>query len=235
MIMKKLKPRKCSTAVSGSSRAIGISFRENMFVVPDEVPTAEDGQQIISPDAHLMALKPMNCPAHVQIFKQGIKSYRDLPIRMAEFGCCHRNEPHGALHGLMRVRQMTQDDAHIFCREDQIIAEAVDFCALVRQVYDDLGFTDVSVKTRPAARQSRRFPMRSGIGLKMVCARPCQRLAWHGMNCPARERFTARKLNIICAIRLAARGNAPLCSSTLCCPSALTPPILAKMATSTVR
>ena len=121
-------------------------FRENMFVVPDEVPTAEDGQQIISPDAHLMALKPMNCPAHVQIFKQGIKSYRDLPIRMAEFGCCHRNEPHGALHGLMRVRQMTQDDAHIFCREDQIIAEAVDFCALVRQVYDDLGFTDVSVK-----------------------------------------------------------------------------------------
>ena len=121
-------------------------FRENMFVVPDEVPTAEDGQQIISPDAHLMALKPMNCPAHVQIFKQGIKSYRDLPIRMAEFGCCHRNEPHGALHGLMRVRQMTQDDAHIFCREDQIIAEAVDFCGLVRQVYDDLGFTDVSVK-----------------------------------------------------------------------------------------
>jgi threonyl-tRNA synthetase len=121
-------------------------FRQNMFVVPDEVPTAEDGQQIISPDAHLMALKPMNCPAHVQIFKQGIKSYRDLPIRMAEFGCCHRNEPHGALHGLMRVRQMTQDDAHIFCREDQIIAEAVDFCGLVRQVYDDLGFTDVSVK-----------------------------------------------------------------------------------------
>ena len=93
-----------------------------------------------------MALKPMNCPAHVQIFKQGIKSYRDLPIRMAEFGCCHRNEAHGALHGLMRVRQMTQDDAHIFCREDQIIDEAVAFCQLVTSVYDDLGFTDVSVK-----------------------------------------------------------------------------------------
>ena len=93
-----------------------------------------------------MALKPMNCPAHVQIFKQGIKSYRDLPLRMAEFGCCHRNEPHGALHGLMRVRQMTQDDAHIFCREDQIISEAVDFCNLVKQVYTDLGFEDVSVK-----------------------------------------------------------------------------------------
>ena len=70
-----------------------------------------------------MALKPMNCPGHVQIFKQGTKSYRDLPLRMAEFGCCHRNEAHGALHGLMRVRQITQDDAHIFCSEDQIFDE----------------------------------------------------------------------------------------------------------------
>jgi threonyl-tRNA synthetase len=106
-------------------------FRENMFVVPDEVPSLDDEETVLSGEADLMALKPMNCPAHVQIFKQGIKSYRDLPLRMAEFGCCHRNEPHGALHGLMRVRQMTQDDAHIFCREDQIISEAVDFCNLV--------------------------------------------------------------------------------------------------------
>jgi threonyl-tRNA synthetase len=121
-------------------------FRENMFVVPDEVPATDDDVEVISGDADLMALKPMNCPAHVQIFKQGIKSYRDLPIRMAEFGCCHRNEAHGALHGLMRVRQMTQDDAHIFCREDQIIDEAVAFCGLVTQVYEDLGFNDVSVK-----------------------------------------------------------------------------------------
>ena len=121
-------------------------FRENMFVVPDEVPVTDDDAEVISGDADLMALKPMNCPAHVQIFKQGIKSYRDLPIRMAEFGCCHRNEAHGALHGLMRVRQMTQDDAHIFCRDDQIIAEAVEFCGLVTQVYEDLGFNDVSVK-----------------------------------------------------------------------------------------
>ncbi|MEL0151084.1 MAG: threonine--tRNA ligase, partial [Rhodobiaceae bacterium] len=121
-------------------------FRENMFVVPDEVPSTEEGAAVISANADLMAIKPMNCPAHVQIFKQGIKSYRDLPIRMAEFGCCHRNEAHGALHGLMRVRQMTQDDAHIFCREDQIISEAVDFCGLVTQVYTDLGFEDVSVK-----------------------------------------------------------------------------------------
>ena len=121
-------------------------FREYMFVVPDEVPATDDDAEVISGDADLMALKPMNCPAHVQIFKQGIKSYRDLPIRMAEFGCCHRNEAHGALHGLMRVRQMTQDDAHIFCREDQIIDEAVGFCGLVTQVYEDLGFNDVSVK-----------------------------------------------------------------------------------------
>jgi threonyl-tRNA synthetase len=121
-------------------------FRENMFVVPDEVPATDDDAEVISGNADLMALKPMNCPAHVQIFKQGIKSYRDLPIRMAEFGCCHRNEAHGALHGLMRVRQMTQDDAHIFCREDQIIDEAVAFCGLVTQVYEDLGFNDVSVK-----------------------------------------------------------------------------------------
>ena len=121
-------------------------FRENMFVVPDEVPSLDDEETVLSGEADLMALKPMNCPAHVQIFKQGIKSFRDLPLRMAEFGCCHRNEPHGALHGLMRVRQMTQDDAHIFCREDQIISEAVDFCNLVKQVYTDLGFEDVSVK-----------------------------------------------------------------------------------------
>lgn len=121
-------------------------FRENMFVVPDEVPSTDDNEAIISSDAKLMALKPMNCPAHVQVFKQGTKSYRDLPLRLAEFGCCHRNEAHGALHGLMRVRQMTQDDAHIFCREDQITEESVAFCALLSSIYKDLGFTDVVVK-----------------------------------------------------------------------------------------
>ncbi len=121
-------------------------FRENMFVVPDEVPSTEADAPIVSADAKLMALKPMNCPAHVQVFKQGIKSYRDMPIRFAEFGCCHRNEAHGALHGLMRVRQMTQDDAHIFCREDQVVAESVAFCQLLASVYRDLGFPEFSVK-----------------------------------------------------------------------------------------
>ncbi|WP_375164670.1 threonine--tRNA ligase [Temperatibacter marinus] len=129
-------------------------FRENMFVVPDEVPNIEDEGPVLSGKSKLMALKPMNCPAHVQVFKQGIRSYKDLPIRFAEFGCCHRNEAHGALHGLMRVRQMTQDDAHIFCREDQITEEAVGFCDLLSRVYQDLGFPEFKVllATRPEKR-----------------------------------------------------------------------------------
>ena len=129
-------------------------FRENMFVVPDEVPSTDEGAPVVSNDAKLMAIKPMNCPAHVQIYKNDIRSYRDLPIRMAEFGCCHRNEPHGALHGLMRVRQMTQDDAHIFCREDQVTEETTAFCSLLQSVYHDLGFDELEVKlaTRPDVR-----------------------------------------------------------------------------------
>lgn len=100
------------------------------------------------------AIKPMNCPCHVQIFNQGLKSYRDLPLRLAEFGACHRNEPSGSLHGLMRVRGFTQDDAHIFCTEEQIGAEAADFIALTLQVYKDFGFDEVALKlsTRPAKR-----------------------------------------------------------------------------------
>lgn len=128
-------------------------FRENMFIVPDFIPDGE-GVVTVPADAKLMAIKPMNCPAHVEIFKQGQKSYRDLPLRLAEYGCCHRNEPHGALHGIMRVRQFTQDDGHIFCREDQIVSETKKFCTLLQSVYDDFGFTDVAVKlsTRPEVR-----------------------------------------------------------------------------------
>lgn len=107
-------------------------FRENMF-------TAESEDRVL-------ALKPMNCPCHVQIFKQGLKSYRDLPLRMAEFGACHRNEPSGALHGLMRVRAFVQDDAHIFCTEDQITEETIKFCRLLLEIYRDFGFEDVKVK-----------------------------------------------------------------------------------------
>ena len=130
-------------------------YRENMFIVPDFIPEGDEGVDISVPDdAKLMALKPMNCPAHVEVFKSGQKSYRDLPLRLAEFGCCHRNEPHGALHGIMRVRQFTQDDAHIFCREDQIVEESIRFCRLLESVYSDFGFEDIAVKlsTRPDVR-----------------------------------------------------------------------------------
>jgi threonyl-tRNA synthetase len=135
-------------------------YRENMFIVPDEIPhVPEDGTEddlpILSGKADLMALKPMNCPAHVLIFKQGITSYRDLPLRIYENGCCHRNEPHGALHGLMRVRQFTQDDAHIFVTEDQIVDEVKAFCELSDRVLKDLGFPDYAVKL--ALRPDKRF------------------------------------------------------------------------------
>ncbi|CAH0348858.1 MAG: threonine--tRNA ligase [Sphingobium sp.] len=130
-------------------------YRENMFVVPDEVPNTEDEGPVLSGKSDLMALKPMNCPAHVLIFRQGIKSYRDLPLRLAEFGCCHRNEPHGALHGIMRVRQFTQDDAHIFCREDQIVEEVRLFCNLLDTIYKDLGFESYAIKL--ALRPEKRF------------------------------------------------------------------------------
>ena len=130
-------------------------YSENMFAVPDEVPDAEGEGPVITGTADMMALKPMNCPAHILIFRQGIKSYRDLPIRMAEFGCCHRNEPHGALHGILRVRQFTQDDAHIFCREDQLIDEIKDFCDLLDEVYRELGFESYAIKL--ALRPEQRF------------------------------------------------------------------------------
>ena len=119
-------------------------FRENMFV--SEVSHGSHDE--------VHALKPMNCPAHVQVFNQGMKSYRDLPLRMAEFGCCHRNEPTGALHGIMRVRGFTQDDAHIFCTEDQITDETKTFITLLKSVYEDFGFTDLKVKfsDRPETR-----------------------------------------------------------------------------------
>ncbi|MFL6725721.1 MAG: threonine--tRNA ligase, partial [Sphingomicrobium sp.] len=129
-------------------------YRENMFVVPDEIPAVDEDAPVLSGQADLMALKPMNCPGHILVFKQGITSYRELPVRFAEYGCCHRNEPHGALHGIMRVRQFTQDDGHIFCTRDQLVDETKRFCALLDLVYRDLGFPDYKVKlaTRPDER-----------------------------------------------------------------------------------
>ena len=128
-------------------------YRENMFVIPDEVPNTEDEGELVSKDADWMALKPMNCPAHVLVFKQGITSYRELPIRLGEMGCCHRNEPHGALHGLMRVRQFTQDDAHIFCTEKQVVEEVRAFIELADAVYRDFGFKyAIKLALRPEQR-----------------------------------------------------------------------------------
>ena len=120
-------------------------FRESMFIATVEDESEKD---------RVLALKPMNCPCHVQIFNQGIRSYRELPLRMAEFGACHRYEPSGALHGIMRVRAFTQDDAHIFCEEHQIAAETVRFVSLLSSIYRDLGFESFRVKfsDRPARR-----------------------------------------------------------------------------------
>jgi threonyl-tRNA synthetase len=116
-------------------------FRENMFIAE-------------SRDEKVLALKPMNCPGHVLIFRNRLHSYRELPLRLAEFGSCHRNEPSGALHGIMRVRAFTQDDAHIFCTEDQVTAESIAFCDLLLSVYRDFGFDDVAIKfaDRPPVR-----------------------------------------------------------------------------------
>ena len=109
------------------------NFRENMFIAE-------------SRDEKILALKPMNCPGHVLIFRNRLRSYRELPLRLAEFGSCHRNEPSGALHGIMRVRAFTQDDAHIFCTADQVTLEAIAFCELLLSIYRDFGFADVAIK-----------------------------------------------------------------------------------------
>ncbi|QIE41989.1 threonine--tRNA ligase [Rhodobacteraceae bacterium SC52] len=121
-------------------------YRENMYITEIDEEHANEKR--------VNALKPMNCPCHVQVFNQGIKSYRDLPLRLAEFGSCHRYEAHGALHGLMRVRNFTQDDAHIFCTEDQIEAETAKFIDLLSRVYHDTGFGsfDIKLSTRPDVR-----------------------------------------------------------------------------------
>ena len=122
------------------------NYRENMFIVEVD----EEGAK----EKRINALKPMNCPCHVQIYNQGIKSYRDLPLRLAEFGSCHRYEPSGSMHGLMRVRGFVQDDAHIFCTENQIEAECAGFIGLLSSVYRDLGFDkfDIKLSTRPETR-----------------------------------------------------------------------------------
>ena len=141
-----------------------------MFTTGDAI---EEGDS----EPKILALKPMNCPCHVQIFNQGVKSYRDLPLRMAEFGSCMRNESSGSLHGIMRVRAFTQDDAHIFARPDQINSETISFCSLLQSIYKDFGFQEVMVKfliAQPRGRAATRF----GTKPKMLCAKQLRPLAF---------------------------------------------------------
>ena len=195
-------------------------FRENMFTLEAE-------------ERHL-ALKPMNCPGHVQIYNQALHSYRDLPLRLAEFGSCLRNEPSGALHGIMRVRAFTQDDAHIFCTPEQITAESVAFCELLMRVYRDFGFTDVRVKF------SDRPPVRAGedavwdqaeAALWDAVAPPGSR----PRSTPARAPSTGRSSSSSCATRSAATGSAARCRSTSSFRNGSTLPISGQTAPSTGR
>ena len=156
---------------------------------------------MISGEAEWMALKPMNCPAHVLIFRQGIKSYRDLPLRLYENGCCHRNEPHGALHGLMRVRQFTQDDAHIFCREDQIVDEVARVLRAGRPDLPRLRLHDYAIKL--ALRPDNRFGTDADVGpgrstscaTRSIAAGLRHRAISAGTSCPARARSTRPSSN----------------------------------------
>jgi threonyl-tRNA synthetase len=156
------------------------NYRENMFT------TASENREY--------AVKPMNCPGHVQIFNRGLHSYRDLPLRLAEFGSCHRNEPSGALHGLMRVRGFTQDDAHIFCTEDQVQSEVSAFIVMLQAVYADFGFNDMLVKlsTRP---EKRIGSDADGIKPKVHWLRRSTRTTWLLICSPAKGLFTGPKSN----------------------------------------
>ena len=190
-----------------------------------------DGIFVVKTDDDVLALKPMNCPCHILIFNQGLKSYRDLPLRLAEFGACHRNEPSGAIHGIMRVRAFTQDDAHIFCTEEQIKAESADFFKLLISVYADLGFTDVRV------RLADRPELRAGTDevwdrAERTCAN--HRCLGHPYAMAPASAFAGRSWSSICATPSAVPGNAARCSSTSSCRSAWAPAISARTARSTV-
>ena len=183
----------------------------------------------------VLGLKPMNCPGHVQIFKQGMKSYRDLPLRMAEFGSCHRYEPSGALHGLMRVRAFTQDDAHIFCTEEQITSETL---ALLRPAARRSTATSASPTSREVcrpAREARRLRRDLGQGRRRAARRPRRRPASRPASIRAKARSTDRSWSSSCATPSAATGSAARCRSTSCCRSGSTPATSARTARSTGR
>ena len=195
-------------------------FGEHMF-------SMEDG-------GRSMALKPMSCPCHVQIFNKGLRSWRDLPIRYAEFGACYRNEPSGALHGLMRTRAFEQDDAHVFCREEDVQDEVGRFIALLSAVYAELGFPNwqVALSTRPADRAGSDD---SGIGQRRSWARPHANAEYPTPSSPARAPSMAPSSNSPCATVWGAPGNAAPSSWTACCRDVSTPPMLDPTATAPCR
>ena len=196
-------------------------YRENMFTTESEKRD--------------YALKPMNCPGHILIFKQGIKSYRDLPLRYGEFGQCHRNEPTGGLHGIMRVRGFTQDDGHIFCTEDQILPECTAFTALLQKVYKDFGFTDIiyKVATRPEA--AHRLRRELGQGRARADGKPAA-LRLRVRDLPGRGRLLRPEDRVHAQGRAsAANGSAAPSRSTSPCPSGWTPSTWARTAPATAR
>lgn len=166
------------------------------------------------------AIKPMNCPGHVQIFNQGLKSYRDLPLRMAEFGCCHRNEPSGSLHGLMRVRGFTQDDAHIFCTDSQVQEEVSACIQMVYDTYATFGFENIVVKlsTRP---ENVSVTMRCGTERKKRLSKLCVTIILNSPFCLVKAPSTDQKSNLLYTIVWTVRGNVVLCSSIMRCQAVL--------------
>ena len=188
-------------------------YQENMFIV--EVDEEHAREKAIN------ALKPMNCPCHVQIFNQGLKSYRDLPLRMAEFGSCNRYEPSGALHGIMRVRGFTQDDGHIFCREDQIEYETKKFINFLSTVYRDLGFESFSASSCPPARKTGSAAMTAGTALRTRCARRLRLLGTITLCSKVKVPFTGQSWNMSCVTRLDGTGSAAHCRSISTCQNGL--------------
>jgi len=164
----------------------------------------------------------MNCPGHILIYNKGVRSYRELPLRYGEFGSCHRNEPSGALHGLMRVRGFVQDDGHIFCTEDQILGECVAFTALLQKVYRDFGFTEViyKVATRPAKRIGADEAWDKAEKALME-ALDRAKLAY--LLLPGEGAFTDRRSSITSRTASAGHGNAARCRSTSACRGASAP------------
>jgi threonyl-tRNA synthetase len=165
-------------------------------------------------DDHDYAIKPMNCPGHIQLFNQGLKSYRDLPLRIAEFGVVHRNEPSGTLHGLMRARRFTQDDAHVFCTEDQISRRCIDVIDMVFETYRDFGFDDVIDQAVAAPRKARRQRRSLGQGRGGAGSMRCATWARSSRCSRARAPSTARRSSSRCATASAATGSAAPCRST---------------------